>query len=106
MPKLSVSPGPLMPSRVGAERPPADGSAATPDQVERAMRVGIEHGYRAIEFDGSYFLTYHRYARRDQFLRCYPQMPEFLRRKRAFDPDERFSSDWHRHQVALLQDLF
>ena len=61
---------------------------------------------RAIEFDGSYFLTYHRYARRDQLLRCYPQMPEFLRRKRAFDPEQRFSSDWHRHQVALLQDLF
>jgi FAD/FMN-containing dehydrogenase len=57
---------------------------------------------RAIEFDGSYFLTYHRYARRDQLLRCYPQMPEFLRRKRAFDPEQRFSSDWHRHQVALL----
>ncbi|MDQ1344704.1 MAG: hypothetical protein QG586_234 [Pseudomonadota bacterium] len=61
---------------------------------------------RAIEFDGSYFLTYHRYALRDQLLRCYPQMPEFLRRKRAFDPEQRFSSDWHRHQVALLQDLF
>jgi FAD/FMN-containing dehydrogenase len=60
---------------------------------------------RAIKFDGSYFLTYHRYARPDQLLRCYPQMPEFLRRKRAFDPDERFSSDWHRHQVALLRDL-
>jgi hypothetical protein len=29
----------------------------------------------ALEFDGSYFLTYHRYARRDQLLRCYPQMP-------------------------------
>lgn len=59
---------------------------------------------RAIEFDGSYFLTYHRFARRDQLLRCYPQMPEFLRRKRAFDPDQRFSSDWYRHQVALLSD--
>ena len=60
---------------------------------------------RAIEFDGSYFLTYHRFARRDQLLRCYPQMPEFLRRKREFDPDERFSSDWYRHQATLLSDL-
>lgn len=60
---------------------------------------------RAIEFDGRYFLTYHRFARRDQLLRCYPQMPEFLRRKRDFDPDECFSSDWYRHQVALLQHL-
>jgi FAD/FMN-containing dehydrogenase len=60
---------------------------------------------RAIEFGGSYFLTYHRFARRDQLLRCYPQMPEFLRRKRLADPQERFSSDWYRHQVALLADL-
>jgi len=60
---------------------------------------------RAIESDGSYFLTYHRFARRDQLLRCYPQMPEFLRRKRLADPDERFSSDWYRHHVALLSDL-
>ena len=36
-------------------------------------------------------------SRRDQLLRCYPQMPEFLRRKRLADPDERFSSDWYRH---------
>jgi FAD/FMN-containing dehydrogenase len=57
---------------------------------------------RAIEHDGSYFLTYHRYARRDQLLRCYPEMPEFLRRKREIDPDERLSSDWYRHQLALL----
>ena len=60
---------------------------------------------RAIEFGGSYFLTYHRFARRDQLLRCYPQMPEFLRRKRAMDPGQRFCSDWHRHHHALLADL-
>ena len=60
---------------------------------------------RAIEFQGSYFLTYHRFARRDQLLRCYPELPEFLRRKRLADPDQRFSSDWYRHQVALLSDL-
>jgi hypothetical protein len=29
----------------------------------------------AIDFDGSYFLTYHRYADRDQLLRCYPEFP-------------------------------
>jgi FAD/FMN-containing dehydrogenase len=59
---------------------------------------------RAIEFGGSYFLTYHRFARRDQLLQCYPQLPEFLRRKRALDPCQRFSSDWHRHHLALLAD--
>ena len=60
---------------------------------------------RAIEFGGNYFLTYHRFARRDQLLRCYPEMPEFLRRKRIIDPDQRFSSNWYRHQVDMLADL-
>lgn len=60
---------------------------------------------RAIEHRGSYFLTYHRYARRDQLLACYPEMPEFLRRKRALDPEERLSSDWYRHHTELLSDL-
>jgi len=60
---------------------------------------------RAIEHGGSYFLTYHRFARRDQLLSCYPQLPEFLRRKRALDPDERLSSNWYRHHTDLLSDL-
>ena len=60
---------------------------------------------RAIEHDGSYFPTYHRFTRRDQLLRCFPQMPEFLRRKQALDPCQRFSSDWHRHHLTLLADL-
>jgi FAD/FMN-containing dehydrogenase len=57
---------------------------------------------RAIEQGGSYFLTYHRHARRDQVLRCYPELPEFLQRKRLWDPDGRFASDWSRHHEQLL----
>ena len=57
---------------------------------------------RAIDFGGSYFLTYHRYADRDQLLRCYPEFPEFLRRKRAWDPEARLSSDWFKHYEALF----
>jgi FAD/FMN-containing dehydrogenase len=57
---------------------------------------------RAIDFGGSYFLTYHRYADRDQLLRCYPEFPEFLRRKRAWDPETRLSSNWFQHYEALL----
>jgi hypothetical protein len=51
---------------------------------------------------GSYFLTYHRWARREQVLGCYPQFPEFLRLKKVHDPEERFQSDWYRHHVELL----
>jgi FAD/FMN-containing dehydrogenase len=57
---------------------------------------------RAIEQGGSYFLTYHRLARRDQILRCYPEFPEFMRRKRRWDPEGRFSSDWSSHYERLF----
>jgi FAD/FMN-containing dehydrogenase len=57
---------------------------------------------RAIEQGGSYFLTYHRHARRDQLLSCYPEFPEFMQRKRGWDPEGRFASDWSRHGERLL----
>jgi FAD/FMN-containing dehydrogenase len=51
----------------------------------------------AISYGGSYYLTYHRFARKDQVERCYPQFEAFLSKKREYDPDERFQSDWYRH---------
>lgn len=57
----------------------------------------------AAEFDGSYYLTYHRWATRDQVERCHPNMRNFLGRKRAYDPNDVFTSDWYRHQVRLMQ---
>jgi FAD/FMN-containing dehydrogenase len=49
----------------------------------------------ALERSGSFFLTYHRWATREQLLEAYPQMPEFLGRKRVLDPSGTFRSDWH-----------
>ncbi len=49
----------------------------------------------AVERDGSYYLTYHRWARREQLLACYPQFGHFLALKRRYDPEELFQSDWY-----------
>jgi len=68
------------------------------DRARRAFRRLID---RAIDFGGSYFLTYHRYADREQLLLCYPEFPEFLRRKRTWDPEARLSSNWFEHYEAL-----
>jgi FAD/FMN-containing dehydrogenase len=56
----------------------------------------------AIRYNGSFYLTYHRYATREQVLACYPQFPEFLRRKLEYDPHQRFQSDWYRHYKKLF----
>lgn len=59
---------------------------------------------RAIRYDGSYYLTYHRWARRDQIKACYPQFAQFLQLKRAYDPQERFQSEWYRHYKTMYAD--
>jgi len=56
----------------------------------------------AVSRNGSYFLTYHHWARRDQVEACYPRFAEFLRQKRHFDPQERFQSEWYRHYKAMF----
>jgi FAD/FMN-containing dehydrogenase len=58
----------------------------------------------AVRRGGSYYLTYHRHATREQVAACYPHFIEFLRAKRAHDPDERFQSDWYRHYRRLFGD--
>lgn len=58
----------------------------------------------ALSFGGSYFLTYHRFARREQVLKAYPQFPAFLEYKKEFDPDERFQSDWYRHYKKMFKE--
>jgi hypothetical protein len=52
---------------------------------------------RAIEHGGRYYLTYHRWAAKEQVEACYPQLVEFLQLKRRYDPQERFQSEWYRH---------
>ena len=57
--------------------------------------LGIRHG-------GSYYLTYHRWARKDQIEQCYPQLRKFLALKRRYDPEEVFQSTWYRHYRTMF----
>jgi len=76
----------------------------TREGIEKAKRQFQHIIDRALQHGGSYFLTYHRWARKDQVLAAYPQMPEFLRLKKRYDPDERFQSDWYRHYREMFKD--
>jgi FAD/FMN-containing dehydrogenase len=58
----------------------------------------IDH---AAHHGGSYYLTYHRFARRDQLLTCHPGIGAFLATKRRLDPAGVFQSDWYQHLVSL-----
>ena len=56
----------------------------------------------ALPYGGSYYLTYHRWARKDQVLACYPQLPDFLKMKQKYDPKEVIQSDWYRHYKTMF----
>ncbi len=56
----------------------------------------------AVQFGGSYYLTYHRWASREQVEACHPRFREFLRLKQEHDPGELFTSDWYRHHKCLF----
>jgi hypothetical protein len=74
----------------------------SPQGIEKAANDFRRIIDRAIELDGSYFLTYHRWATRAQVEACYPQMAQFLELKHRHDPNERFQSDWYRHYRRMF----
>jgi len=76
----------------------------TPEGIVKAQRDFQHIIDGALDLGGSYYLTYHRWARKDQVLKAYPQFPEFLRWKLHFDPAERFQSDWYRHYKAMFSE--
>jgi FAD/FMN-containing dehydrogenase len=77
-------------------------SAEGRERAAEAFRMLIDV---ALSYDGSYFLTYHRWARRDQVERAYPQFAAFLAAKDRLDPEQRFQSEWWRHYRALFQQV-
>jgi FAD/FMN-containing dehydrogenase len=74
-----------------------DGLRRSADAFRRLIDLAAKHG-------GTYYLTYHRYARREQIESCYPQFAEFLRLKKKYDPEERFQSDWYRYYKTMFTD--
>ena len=76
-------------------QPDAAGIARAQGDFRRLIDRGLQRG-------GSYYLTYHRWATREQVLAAHPRFREFLAAKRSLDPDERFQSDWYRHYRAMF----
>ncbi len=70
-------------------------------KAERDTRLLLDC---AIRFGGRFFLTYHRWATREQLLSCYPRFVEFLKLKRRYDPQLRFESEWHRFYTGMFAD--
>lgn len=76
--------------------------AHTPEGIEKSRDDFRRIIDRVIEHGGRFFLTYHRWATREQVETCYPKFPEFLQAKLRYDPNLRFQSDWYRHYAKLF----
>jgi FAD/FMN-containing dehydrogenase len=55
----------------------------------------------ATKRSGSFYLTYNRFATREELASAYPQFQDFLKLKRQYDPREMFESDWYRYYKDL-----
>ena len=62
-----------------------DGLQCSADAFRRLIEMAARR-------EGTYYLTYHRWATREQVEDCYPRFPEFLQLKKKYDPEERFQS--------------
>ena len=74
----------------------------TPSGIEASARSFRGLIDLAIARSGSYYLTYHKFAKPEQVSACYPEFKEFLNLKRKYDPSERFQSDWYRYYRTLF----
>lgn len=69
----------------------------SPEGIQKAKSDFRQIIDRTIEFGGSFFLTYHRWATPDQISACYSNIRKFFALKRKYDPNELLQSDWYRH---------
>src|SRR5437762_7698505 len=74
----------------------------TPGGIEASARSFRGLIDLAIARGGSYYLTYHKFAKPEQVMACYPKFKQFLDLKRKYDPAERFQSDWYRYYRKLF----
>ena len=75
----------------------------TPAAIEHAGRTFRSLIDLALDRGGSFYLTYHRFVDREQILRAYPRINEFLALQKSHDPQGIFSSTWHRWLISTLQ---
>jgi len=63
----------------------AEGRTHAHALIQRLTRLALEHG-------GTFYLTYARDVALADLKRAYPQIEEFFKAKRRFDPEDRFTS--------------
>jgi len=66
-------------------------------EKRKASEIYRQLAQAAIKRGGSFYLTYNRFAARNEMDLAYPQFAEFLQLKRKYDPTQLFQSEWYRY---------
>jgi len=74
----------------------------TDSSIEKAKEDFRRIIDKVIQHGGCFYLTYHKWATKEQIMACYPQFVDFLKLKHKYDPTERFQSNWYRHYKEMF----
>lgn len=74
----------------------------SPEGIEKVKNDFIRLFDLSLSMGGNFFLTYHKWATREQVLKGYPEFPKFLELKKKYDPTELFDSNWYRHYRQMF----
>ena len=69
------------------------------EKTKRDFQLILDH---TVDFEGSFYLTYHRWATPRHIKSAYPGIIEFFKLKRKYDPHDVFQSSWYRHYQKAL----
>lgn len=64
-------------------------------EIDKTGKIVREIIDLALELDGSYYLPYYLYPTKEQMRKAYPLTDEFFKRKKQYDPKERFVSEFY-----------
>ena len=73
----------------------------TEEDIAKNKQIFRDLIQTAFDLDGSFYLTYHRYATKQQLQQCYPKLCQFIEQKKIYDANDLFGSDWYDHLLKL-----
>lgn len=57
-----------------------------------------------LDCGSSFYLPYQRFATKSQLLKAYPQLPQFIEKKKEYDPAQIFTSNWYQDYLVPALD--
>lgn len=74
------------------------------ESIEKLKRKQISLNQFCVENGGTFYLPYLHHYTKEQLLKAYPRILEFIKFKQQIDPSCRFTNEWYNDVVIMLRD--